>query len=177
MELLETGNRLKLAIGFLSILALLMMGYSGTKLLLLYDTPLFGISSESKLAKIKWNRLKLLISEKEKTDWSKSIYSLIKVPPPIQQNEKKSNSIKETKEDIRYMGKPLQKITGILITSKSINESNASVLIDGKLYSVMDEVSGYMIKKITNDGVSLTKNGKYYFIEAPTVPFSADQGE
>ena len=175
--MLEIGSRLKLTIGFFIILALLVLGYSGTKLLLLYDTPLFGVSSESKLAKRKWNRLKTVISQKGDIDWSKSINLLVKDISPPEGNLKKSNFVQEKKQVTRYKSKPLNKITGIIITSDPSGDSTASVMINDKIYTVNDEVSGYMIKKITKDGVSLTKDGEHFFLDAPTVPFSVDKGE
>ena len=174
---MEIDNRIKLSIGFFSILALLVLGYSGMNLLQLYDTPLFGVSSESKLAKRKWDRLKVLTSEKGKVEWSRSIDLLIKSSPRPVQKVENTNYTQEKEQIARYKDKPLQKITGIIITTDFTGEQNASVIIEGKRYSVNDEVSGYMIDKVTKDGVSLVKNERHYFLAAPAVPFSVDQGE
>ena len=174
--MIEIGNRTKWTTGALSLLALMVLGYSGIKLSLLYDTPLVGVSSESKLAKRKWNQLKNLISEKEKKDWSKSVSLLIKDIHQGSKKETKSTSSQEIQQVVRYSKEILPEISGIIVVSGSMKISNTSVIIQGKVYSENDEVSGYMIKKITGDGVSFIKDGHHYYVDAPDTPYSVNKG-
>ena len=174
--MIETGNRLKWITGALSLLALSILAYSGYKLSLLYNTHLVGISAESRQAKQKWNQLENLISEKEKTDWSKSIGLLIKDMPQVEVKEVENTSSQEIQQVVRYKKVILPEISGIVVTSSSIDSSSASVIIQGNVYSENDVVSGYMISKIAENGVSLTKNGRHYFLDAPDAPYSVDKG-
>jgi hypothetical protein len=174
--LIETGNRLKLATGAFSLMALMALAYSGNKLSLLYDTPLVSASLESKLAKKKWNELEKLVSVKKTIDWSESIGQLIIGFTKPKDIEEKTISSQEIQQVVRYIKEKPPEISGIIITSGSLNKSNASVVIQGNIYTENDVVSGFMIKKITENGVSLTKNGRHYFIDAPKAPYSLDQG-
>ena len=174
--MIETGNRLRWATGAFTLLALMVLGYSGAKLSLLYDMPLVGVSSESKLAKQKWDQLEMFISEQAKKDWGKSIALLLKAVPLIKQNVGKTISSQEFQQVVRYKKETLPEITGIVISSGSFNSSNRFVIIQGNVYSENEKVSGYMIKKITENGVTITKNGRKYFIDAPKAPYSIDQG-
>lgn len=175
--MLELGNRLKLTTGALCLLALLVLGYSGMKLSLLFDTPLIGVSSESRLAKQKWNRLETLVSGKGQKDWGSSSILLIKEHTKPEPGIEKTNPVQEIQQVVRYNRETLPRIGGIILTSDSPGEQMASVIINGDIYSENDEVSGYMIKKITKSGVSLAKNGKHFFIDAPKAPYSVDLGD
>ncbi len=180
LQLIETISRIKIVTGIFSLVALLLLWYSGVKLLLLYDTPLIGVSSESRLAKQKWNNLEGFIKERSKRDWSKSIDALIKVMPVLKPENTPGPSIssQENQEVVRYEVKETPPaIMGIIIPSDTLNKQKALVLINGINYSVNDEVSGYMIEKITKEGVSFKKNGRRFFIDAPEILYSVDQGD
>ncbi len=172
----EIGSRLKWTTGAFSLLALLVLAYSGVKFSLLYDTPLIGASLESKLAKRKWNQLETLITEKSKKDWSRFIDMLKRDLPDIKQHEEKTISSQEIQQVARYKKQVLPEISGIILTSDSFANSDAYVIIKGSIYTENDEVSGYMIKEITEKGVSLVKNDRQYFVNAPEASYSIDQG-
>jgi hypothetical protein len=178
--LTETDSRVKILTGLLVLISLMVLWYSGVKLLLLYDTPLFGVSSESKLAKQKWNNLEMIQKEKGNKDWAASIDLLIKNIPvtETQNNPETPVSSQEIQDVVRYEEEEtLPVITGIFIPSDTIEKSKASVIINGNIYSENDEVSGYMIKKITKEGVSFKRRGQHFFVDAPKVPYSVDQGD
>jgi hypothetical protein len=178
--LVETVSRIKIVTGALILTALVLLWYSGVKLLLIYDTPLVGVSSESRLAKQKWNNLEDLLKEREKRDWSKSIDMLIKEIPVAKPETTPENPVssQEIQEVVRYEEKEsLPVIKGIIIPSDSLEKTKASVIINGNIYSENDEVSGYMIKKITKEGVSFKRGGQHFFADAPKVPYSVDQGD
>lgn len=178
--MVETASRIKIVTALFFLAALFLLWYSGVKLLLLYDTPLVGVSSESRLAKQKWNNLEGLIKEREKRDWSKSIDTLIKEIPalkPVNTPEPIISS-QEIQEVVRYKEKDIPPvIMGIIISSGTLTKQKASVLINGITYFEKDEVSGYMIEKITKEGVSFKKNGQRFFVYAPKPLYSVDQGE
>ncbi len=178
--MIETLGRIKIVTGIFSVAALLLLWYSGVKLLLLYDTPLVGVSSESRLAKQKWNNLEGLIKERSKRDWSKSIGTLIKeTPDPKPENPTEPIiTSQEIQEVVRYEEKDIPPvIMGIIISSGTLTKQKASVLINGIVYSEKDKVSGYMIEKITKEGISFKKNGRRFFVDAPKILYSVDQGE
>jgi hypothetical protein len=176
----ETISRIKIITGAFILMALLLIWYSGVKLLRLYDTPLIGVSSESRLAKQKWNNLEELIKEREKRDWSKSIDTLIKEIPSPKPEIVPANQVtsQEKDEAVRYEVKdnpPV--IMGIIMPSDTLTKQKASVLINGSTYFEKDEVSGYLIEKITKEGVSFKKKGQRFFVNAPEILYSVDQGD
>ena len=174
--MIETGNRLKWSTGAFALFALMVMAYSGAKLSQLYDTPLIGVSSESKLAKRKWNQLETIITEKAKKDWGKLTGLLIRTLPDIKGHKEKSISSQEIQQVVRYKKQIPPEISGIIIRSDSITKFDASVIIGGKCYSENDEVSGYVIKDINESGVSFSKNGRHFFVDAPKAFYSINQG-
>jgi hypothetical protein len=178
--LFETVSRIKIVTGALILAALLLLWYSGVKLLRIYDTPLVGVSSESRLAKQKWNNLEDLMKEREKRDWSKSIDTLIKEIPVAKPETTPENPVssQEIEAVDRYEVKDIPPvIMGITIPSDTLNKQKALVLINGITYSENDEVSGYLIEKITKEGVSFKKNGQRFFVDAPEILYSVDQGD
>ena len=175
--MVKTGNRLKWVTVAFSLLALMVLAYSASKLTLLYDSPLVGVSIESKLAKQKWYQLETHISEKVKNDWSKSISVLFKAVPIAKKKVQENNSSQEIQQVDRLNKETLPEISGIFKTSGTSQKTNVFIISQGNIYSENDEVSGYMIKKITEKGVAITKNGRNYFIDAPKAPYSIDQGK
>jgi hypothetical protein len=175
--LLEIGSRFKLIIGLFLLTSLILLGYNGFRFMVLYDNPLIGISSESKLARIKWNRLETLIGKEKNRSWGKSIETMIKRE---EENEVKFEEIIPVPNVTAVVEKDteiLPNISGIIKTSDSNGKSSSAVIVDGKIYYENENVAGFTIEEITEKGVSLIKGGKSFFIDAPTSPYSMDRGE
>ena len=145
--------------------------------MLLFDIPLIGVSSESRLAKEKWNRLETLISEEKNSDWSKSIEFLTREFQPFEIKVEETATVPKAMPVVEYDREILPDITGIIETSDSNGKLGASVIIGGKSYYENEKVGEYMIEKITGKGIYLIKRGQSFFIEAPIVPFSVDRGD
>ena len=177
--MLKAGNRLKLITGLFILLAVIIVGYSGVNLSLLYDAPLIAASAESKLANEKWNRLETFKSRKKDTDWNKSAALLIREENIPEQKPVAETSIpvQETEDIVRYEKETLPVISGIIISSDSDGNTEASAIINSNIYTKNREVAGYMITEITESSVILTKNRKRYHLDVPAVPYSVDQGE
>ncbi len=177
--MLKTDNRFKLATGFLILVTLTITGYSGFNLSQLYEAPLVVASPESKQAKEKWDRLQEINSGINHTEWDKAADLLVKTEdePPQKIITETKTPDQVTDKPVQYRTETLPVISGIILSSDSSGDSNASVLINNTIYKKNREVTGYMITGITESSITLTKNGRHYKVDAPTVPYSVDQGE
>jgi hypothetical protein len=176
--LFEIDNRLKLMTGLFLLLALLILGYNALKIIVLFDTPLIGVSLESRLAKEKWNRLETLVSEKKNKDWSKSFEFLTRKVPLVElEVEEEIAPVQEAIPVEEYDREIMPEIAGIIETSGSNGKLGASVIIGDKSYYEKEKIGEYMIEKISENGIYLIKDEESLFIEAPIVPFSVDRGD
>jgi len=145
--------------------------------MLLFDTPLIGVSLESKLAKEKWNRLEALISEDKNKDWSKSIDFLTREVQSFEIKVEETAAVPKAIPVVEDDRKILPEIAGIIETSDSNGKVGAAVIISGKSYYENEKVMGFIIEKITGKGICLSKGGKSLFIEVPRVLYSVDRGD
>jgi hypothetical protein len=163
--------------GFFLLLALLLLGYNGSRIIALFDTPLIGVSLESRLAKEKWNRLETLVSEKKNKDWSESIEFLTRKVPLLELEVEETAHVPKAIPMEENDSEILPDIVGIIETSDLNGKWGASVIIGDKSYYEKEKVGEYMIEKISGNGIYLIKDEQSLFIEAPRVPFSVDRGD
>jgi len=79
----------------------------------------------------------------------------------------KSVSSKYKKEIIK-----LPVIKGIIKSLDAEGNIRVVILVNGKGFSEGQKINGFLIKKITDNGVYLLKNGKKWFVSLPEVSFS-----
>ena len=70
-------------------------------------------------------------------------------------------------------GPILPYLTGIMGVSDRQGNVRFTAVIDGKRYKVKDEVHGFTINEIAEEGVYLTKWGTNWFIPAPEGRFTS----
>jgi len=66
----------------------------------------------------------------------------------------------------------LPSIQGIVSSLDTNGKVHWIILIDGKGYSKGQTVNGFLVEKITEKGIYLSKYGKKYFVPLPEVNFS-----
>ena len=70
----------------------------------------------------------------------------------------------------------IPELEGILKSSDIYGNIHLLAIIEGMICSKEDRVHGFTVCKITDKGIDLTKDGKYWFIPSPEVKFSLDKG-
>jgi len=155
--------------------ALLVLGHNGLNMTNLLDQPLLGHSQEVKGIRRQWKLLEQLGSlaireAKAVADvdldrvFSRfdpvSILDVWDTEPMGEQEEEASGTI-------------LPYLTGILSVADLEGNVRSTAVIDGKRYREKDEVQGFTIEKIAEEGVYLTKWGTNWFVPAPESKFTS----
>lgn len=165
--------------GYWILAALLIGGYSSSKLMDLFSPTLPGLSREVKSARQKLNQINesaSLYMEKGINNLHlKEIFERFTLSPKKQKKrtiiqKKRPKPIKKEEKVV------LPKIAGILQEIKISGETRYKVVIDGKCLNEYDRVNNFTVKKITPEGVTLTRGNKKWFIPTPKVSFSFDRG-
>ncbi|MFC1826138.1 hypothetical protein ACFLYZ_01940 [Thermodesulfobacteriota bacterium] len=176
--MIPLGSSKRLCVGGWILVVLILCGLNGFALSSLFSPPVAGHSKETRLASQKLHRLKnkLFSISKESFDnidpkrvaerFSPEITVVKKTsaPPPATKNEFEAEP--ET---------PPPVLTGTMKVLDSFGKQHSSVLIEGRQLKANDRIRGFTIKKITNQGVELSKDGKTWFVPAPAVYFSLDR--
>jgi hypothetical protein len=130
---------------------------------------------EVKLASQKWRQLQNLISLdlQEPTDAVNIETALLGVPPgtgnDIPEKPKiSSDEIKKTQQAKIQL--PI--LSGILRNTDIHGRANATAVLDGRRLKENDKIQGFRIRKILEDGVVVTNNGRSWFISTPDVAYS-----
>ncbi len=146
------------------LMAFLMLIYNAYMLNLMHK-PVSVVPLEVEQLKSKLNRLSFIDSkiEEDKEEEARFIKEMFR---NIAINKKKElNNTK--KEEIR-----LPILQGILKTISINGKVHMVAVINGNAYIEKQKVDGFLIEKITEKGVYLTKYGKKWFIKIPDVKFS-----
>ena len=144
----------------------MMVGYNVYMLDQLYQPSVIDVPELTEL-KSKLNSLSFLDSKKRKiSEKSKTLFQKMFACLSGLKNKKNAGSI-ELKEHI-----VLPVIQGMLKSIDSKGRSHRLVMIDGKVYSEKQKVNGFIIEKISDNGIYLTKHEKKWFVKIPDVKFS-----
>lgn len=175
---MERGARKKrLWMGYSILAALLLLGYNGSKLMTLLTPSLPGLSGEVRKAQQKWDRIRdadslLLKGGDEEIDLDRILAGFTRTYPdktaPVA-------SCREEKKEVPSVPR-LPNLAGILLAENIKGRKLWRAVIEGKALSEGDQVKGFTVRKITARGVILAREGKSWFIPAPKVRFSLDQG-
>jgi hypothetical protein len=172
-------SKKRIWMGYWILAALLIGGYSSSQLMNLFSPVLPGLSREIKSARQKLNQINESITLYMEEDINnlhlKEIFERFTLSPKKQKKgtilqKKKPKPIKKEEKVV------LPKIEGILQVINISGETRYKVMIDGKCLNEYDRVNNLTVKKITPEGVTLTKGDKKWFIPAPKVYFSFDRG-
>jgi hypothetical protein len=71
----------------------------------------------------------------------------------------------------------LPSLNGIIQMKDGFGSAYYTALIDGKSYRVKDRVMNFVVTNISLRGIELSRFGKRWFIQSPSVYYSIDQGE
>lgn len=155
--------------------ALLVAGHNGLNMANLLDQPLLGNSQEIKGIRRQWTLLEQLRSLAIKEARAVSDVDLDRVFSrfdPVRtldawDTEPAAEQVKEP------AGPILPFLTGILSVSDLEGNVRSIAVIDGKGYREKEEVQGFTIRKIAEEGVYLTKWGRSWFVPPPEGEFTS----
>ena len=155
--------------------ALLVLGQNGLNLTNLLDQPLLGHSREVKGIRQQWTLLEQLGSLAIREAKAVADVDLDRVfsrfdPVAIVHVWDKGFATEEEQEV--SSGPILPYLTGILRVTDLEGNVRSTAVFEGKRYKEKEEVHGFTIDKIREEGVYLTKWGTNWFVPAPEARFT-----
>jgi len=170
------GDKQRSFIGAWVLGALLVLGHNGLNMANLLDQPLLGHSQEIKGIRRQWKLLEQVGSLAIKEAKAVADVDLDRVfsrfDPVVILDEVWNTELTGEQEE-EASGPILPYLTGILSVSDLEGNVRSTAVIDGKRYKEKDEVQGFTIQKIAEEGVYLTKWGTNWFLPAPESGFTS----
>ena len=173
---LIVGDRQRSFIGAWVLGALLILGLNGLNLTNLLDQPLLGNSQEVKGIRRQWRLLEQLSSlaiKEAKAVADTDLNRLFSRFEPLDVVKVWDTDTQEEEVQEESSGPVLPVLTGILTVSDRDGNVRSTVVFDGRRYREKDEVQGFRIEKIAEEGVYLTKWGTNWFVPAPEGEFTS----
>jgi hypothetical protein len=173
---ITVGDKQRSFIGAWVLGALLILGVNGLNLTNLLDQPLLGNSQEVKGIRRQWRLLEQLSSlaiKEAKAVADVDLDSVFSRFEPfsvlnIWDSDTGQAEVREEKS-----GPILPFLTGIITISDLEGNARSTAVFNGKRYEEKDEVQGFRIEKIAEEGVYLTKWATNWFVPAPEGEFTS----
>ncbi len=175
---ITVGDKQRSFIGVWVLAALLILGVNGLNLTNLLDQPLLGNPREVKGIRRQWKllgQLNALAIREAKAVAEVDLDSVFSRFEPmsalkIWKEDPDDPAEAETKQDA---GPALPVLTGILCVSDLEGNVRSTAVFDGKRYGEKDEVQGFRIERIAEEGVYLVREGKRWLVPAPEGEFTS----
>jgi hypothetical protein len=176
--MITIGTRKRLCIGGWILLALLLVGHNGFKLMSFLNPELPEYSRAVKMAREKWQQLERRAAQAMIVPLGNINLDRIFVTSANVPNEQKRNvpNPKPQSATEKKIMVKLPSLTGILRISDVNGNMRSLAVIEGKNLSEGDRVKEFVVKKIRKDGIILARGGARWFVPLPEVKFSLDQG-
>jgi hypothetical protein len=174
---ITVGDKQRSFMGAWVLAALLILGVNGLNLTNLLDQPLLGNPREVKGIRRQWKLLEqlsaLAIREaKAVADVDlDSVFSRFEPMSVLKVWEDDAGSVEGEEE--KDAGPALPVLTGILSVSDLEGNVRSTAVFSGKRYGEKDEMQGFRIERIAEEGVYLTREGEHWFIPAPEGEFTS----
>ena len=160
------------------MLALILAGHNGFKLMSFINPELPGHSRIVMMVKEKWQQFETKAS-RTMTDSIENIsldQIFAKSAPASRKQEIEILKPKPRPVKTKKIKVKLPSLTGILRISDARGNVRSLAVIEGKNLAEGDRVKKFVVKKIRKDGIVLARGGASWFVPAPKVQFSLDQG-
>lgn len=160
------------------MLALLLLGHNGFKLLSFLDAELPGQSRVVKVAREKREEFE----KKASLAMTKSLDNLnldrifANFTPVSHEQKKKVSKPKPQSVKGKKIKVKLPRLTGIMQISDAHGNTQFLAVIDEECLGEGEKVLGFMLQKISEEGIMLTRGGTSWFVPSPKISFSLDQG-
>jgi hypothetical protein len=170
------GDKQRSFIGAWVLAALIVLGVNGLNLTNLLDQPLLGNSREVKGIRRQWTLLEQLSSLAIKEAKAVAEVDLDRVfsrfePLSVLMAWDTGTAAEEVQAE--ESGPILPMLTGIVSVSDLKGNVRSTAVFHGKRYKEKDQVQGFHIEKIAEEGVYLTKWGTNWFVPAPEGKFTS----
>jgi hypothetical protein len=179
--MIKIGTRKRLCIGGWILVALLLVGFNGFKLMSFFNPELAGQSRSVKEAMKKWRQLEnrvpaTIVEALDNINRSVAFAEHTQYTPV---SHKKKNKVPTPRSGVANEKKiniHLPNLTGILRTTDAHGNTRSIAVINGEYLGEGERVLGFMVQKIREEGIILTRGGVRFSVPAPKVNFSLDQG-
>ncbi len=173
---ITVGDKQRSFMGAWVLAALLILGLNGLNLTNLLDQPLLGNPREVKGIRRQWKLLEqlsaLAIREAKAVadvDLDR-VFSRFEPMSVLKAWDDDGGPGEGEKEEAT--GPALPVLTGILSVSDLEGNVRSTAVFSGKRYREKDEVQGFRIEKIAEEGVYLVREGTNWFVPAPEGKFT-----
>lgn len=173
---ITVGDKQRSFMGAWVLAALVILAVNGLNLADLIDQPLLGNSREVKGIRRQWTLLEQLSSLAIKEAKAVAEVDLDRVFArfePVSVLKVWDTGTAPGEEQAEESGPVLPMLTGILTVSDLEGNVRSTAVFHGKRYREKDEVQGFRIEKIAEEGVYLTKWGTNWFVPSPEGEFTS----
>lgn len=170
------GDKRRSFIGAWVLAALIVLGVNGLNMTNLLDQPLLGNSQEVKGIRRQWKLLEQLRSlaiKEAKAVADVDLDRLFARFEPLSVLNVWDSDGEGGGTQAEESGPILPVLTGLLSVSDLKGNVHSTAVFYGKRYEEKDEIQGYRIEKIAEEGVHLTKWGTNWFVPAPEGEFTS----
>jgi hypothetical protein len=179
--MIKIGTRKRLCIGGWILVALLLVGFNGFKLMSFFNPELPGQSRSVKEAMKKWRQLEdrvptTIVEALDNINLSVAFAEYNKYTPVSHKQKNKVSTPRSGVANEKKINIQLPSLTGILRTTDAHGNTRSIAVINGEYLGEGERVLGFMVQKISEEGIILTRGGVRFSVPAPKVKFSLDQG-
>ena len=179
--MIKIGTRKRLCIGGWVLVALLLVGFNGFKLMSFFNPELPGQSRSVKEAMKKWRQLEdrvpaTIVEALDNINLSVAFAEYTKYTPVSHKQKNKVSTPRSGVANEKKINIQLPSLTGILSTTDAHGNTRSIAVINGDYLGEGERVSGFMVQKINEEGIILVRGGARFSVPAPKVKFSLDQG-
>jgi len=179
--MIKIGTRKRLCIGGWILVALLLVGFNGFKLMSLFNPELPGQSRNVKEAMKKWRQLEnrvpaTIVEALDNINLNVAFAEYTKDTPVSHKQKKKVSTPRSGGAKEKAINIKLPSLTGILSTTDAHGNTRSLAVINGEYLGEGEILFGFIVKEINEEGIILSKGGVRFSVPAPKVKFSLDQG-
>jgi hypothetical protein len=176
--MIKIGSRKRLCIGGWILVALLLVGFNGFKLMAFFNPELPGQSRNVKEAMKKWRQLdnRGPAPIVEAFDNINLNVAFAKYAPVSHKQKKEVFPQRAQVAKEKAISIKLPKLTGISRTIDAHGNIRSIAVVNGKYLCEGEKVLGFRVQKITEEGIILIRGGARFSVPAPEVKYSLDQG-
>ena len=163
------------------MVALLLVGFNGFKLMSFFNPELTGQSRSVKEAMKKWRQLEnrvpaTIVEALDNINLNVAFAGYTRDTPVSHKQKIKVSTPRTQVAKEKAINIKLPSLTGILSTTDAHGNTRSLAVINGDYLCEGERVSGFMVQKIREEGIILSKGGVRFSVPAPKVRFSLDQG-
>ncbi|MCJ7772995.1 MAG: general secretion pathway protein GspB [Desulfobacterales bacterium] len=163
------------------MVALLLVGFNGFKLMSFFNPELPGQSRSVKEAMKKWRQLEdrvpaTIVEALDNINLNVAFAEYTRYTPVSHKQTNKLSTPRTQVAKEKAINIKLPSLAGILRTTDAHGNTCSIAVINGGYLCEGERVSGFMVQKISEEGIILTRGGVRFSVPAPKVKFSLDQG-